>query len=97
MFELIFCHPCFDVICACTEFFGEVVYFTELLELRVICEKLMVYRMACNDVRERCGVQDKENGPQHRALRHTILELYTETTRALAYSVEAKIVYRVFG
>ena len=66
-FELIFCHPCFDVICACTEFFGEVVYFTELLELRVICEKLMVYRMACNDVRERCGVQEEENGPQHRA------------------------------
>ena len=28
-FELIFCHPCFDVICACTEFFEEVVYFTE--------------------------------------------------------------------
>ena len=77
-FELIFCHPCFDVICACTEFFGEVVYFTErggILELRVICEKLMVYRMACNDVRERCGVQDEENGPQHRVLRHTILEL----------------------
>ena len=47
------------------EFFGEVVYFTErggILELRVICEKLMVYRMACNDVRERCGVQDEENG-----------------------------------
>ena len=39
-FELVFCHPCFDVICACTEFFGEVVYFTErggFLELRVIC------------------------------------------------------------
>ena len=71
------CHPCFDV-CACTEFFGEVVYFTErggFLELRVICEKLIVYRMACNDVREKCGVQDEENGPQHRALRHTILEL----------------------
>ena len=28
-FELIFCHPCFDVICASTEFFGEVVYFTD--------------------------------------------------------------------
>ena len=23
-FELIFCHPCFDVICACAEFFGEI-------------------------------------------------------------------------
>ena len=46
-FELIFCHPYFNVICACTEFFGEVVYFTErggFLELRVIGEKLMVYR-----------------------------------------------------
>ena len=45
-----------------------VIYFTETggyLELRVICEKLMVYRMASNDVRERCGVQDEENGPQH--------------------------------
>ena len=53
-------------------------YFTErggFLELRVICEKLMVYRMACNDVREMCGVQNEENGPQHRALRHTIPEL----------------------
>ena len=76
-FELIFCHPCFDVICACTEFFLEVVYFTErggFLELRVICKKLVVFIMASSDVRERCGVQDEENGPQHRALRHTILE-----------------------
>ena len=24
-FEFIFCHPCFYVICACTELFGEVV------------------------------------------------------------------------
>ena len=35
-FELIFCHPCFDVSCACMNFFGEVVYFTErggILEL----------------------------------------------------------------
>ena len=77
-FELIFCHACFNVICACTEFFDEVVYFNErggFLELRVIGEKLMVYRMASKDVRERCGVQDEENGPQHRALRNTILEL----------------------
>ena len=77
-FELIFCHPCFNVICACTEFFGEVVYLTErggFLELRVTNKKLMVYRMASKDVRERCGVQDKENGLQHRVLRHTILEL----------------------
>ena len=78
-FELIFCHPCFNVICACTKLFGEVVYFNErggFLELRVICEKLMIYRMASNDVTERCGVQDKESGPKHRALRQTILELW---------------------
>ena len=71
---MIFCHPCSNVICASTELFGEVVYFTErggFLELRVICENLMIYRMACNDVRERFGVQDEENGPQHRALEHT--------------------------
>ena len=40
-FELIFLHPCFNVICACTELFGEVVYFTErggFLEVRVTCE-----------------------------------------------------------
>ena len=58
--ELIFCHPCFNVNCTCTELFGEVVYFTErggFLELRVICEKLMTYRMASKDVKERCGVQ----------------------------------------
>ena len=77
-FELIFCHPCFDVICAYTEFFGDVVYFTEsggFLELRVTNKKFMIYRMASKDARERCGVQDKENGLQHRVLRHTILEL----------------------
>ena len=28
-FELIFRHPCFYVVCACIEFFGEVVHFTE--------------------------------------------------------------------
>ena len=52
-FKLIFCHPCFNVICACTEFFGEVVYFSDrgwFLELCVISEKLMVYRMVGNDV-----------------------------------------------
>ena len=41
-FELIFRHPCFYVVCACTEFFGEVGHFTErsgFLELCVICEK----------------------------------------------------------
>ena len=41
-FELIFRHPCFYVVCACIEFFGEVGHFTErsgFLELCVICEK----------------------------------------------------------
>ena len=55
-------------MCACTEFFGEVVYLTErggFLELRVTNKKFMIYRMASKDARERCGVQDKENGPQH--------------------------------
>ena len=50
-----------------------VVYFTEkggVLELRVTSEMLTIYRMASN-ARERCGVQDEENGPQQRALRHT--------------------------
>ena len=28
-FELIFRHPCFYVVCACIEFFGEVGHFTE--------------------------------------------------------------------
>ena len=44
-FELIFRHQCFYVVCACIEFFGEVVHFTErsgFLELCVIFEKLMV-------------------------------------------------------
>ena len=43
-FELIFGHSCFHVVCACTEFFGEVGHFTVrsgFLELCVICEKLI--------------------------------------------------------
>ena len=49
------------------ELFDEVVYFTErggFLELRVICEKL-IYRMASDNIRERCGVQDKHNSSHH--------------------------------
>ena len=37
--ELIFRHPCFYVVCACIEFFGEVGHFTErsgFLELYVV-------------------------------------------------------------
>ena len=66
-FELIFCHPFFYVVCACIEFFGEVVHFTErsgFLELCVI-EKLMVYRVVSYDIGERRSVQDEENGPQY--------------------------------
>ena len=67
-FELIFRHPCFHVVCACIEFFGEVGHFTEMsgfLELCVICEKLMVYRVVSYDIGERRSVQDEENGPQY--------------------------------
>ena len=67
-FELIFRHPCFYVVCACIEFFGEVGHFIErsgFLELCVICEKLMVYRLVSYDIGERCSVQDEENGPQY--------------------------------
>ena len=57
----------FYVVCACTEFFGEVGHFTErsgFLELCVICEKLMVYRVV-SYIGERRSVQDEENGPQY--------------------------------
>ena len=67
-FEMIFGHACFYVVCACIEFFGEVVRFTErsgFLELYVICEKLMVYRVVSYDIGERRSVQDEENGPQY--------------------------------
>ena len=66
-FELIFRHPCFYVVCACIEFFGEVGHFTErsrFLELCVICEKLIVYRVVSYDIGERRNVQDeKRMGP----------------------------------
>ena len=67
-FELIFRHPCFYVVCACIEFFGEVVHFTErsgFLELCVIFEKLMVYRVVSYDIGERRSVPDEENGPPY--------------------------------
>ena len=67
-FELIFRHPCFYVVCACTEFFGEVGHFTErsgFLELCVTCKKLMIYRVFRYGIGERCSVQDEENGPQY--------------------------------
>ena len=67
-FELIFRHACFYVVCACIEFFGEVGHFTEgsgVLELCVICEKLMANRAVSYDIGERRSVQDEENGPQY--------------------------------
>ena len=67
-FELIFCHPCFYVVCVSIEFFGEVDHFTDrsrFLELCVICEKLMVNRVVSYDIGERCSVQDEENGPEY--------------------------------
>ena len=65
-FELIFRHPCFYVVCACIEFFGEVVHFTErsgFLELCVICEKLMVYRMVSIQLRYLKGEGELEALP----------------------------------
>ena len=77
-FELFFRHPCFYVVCAYTEFFAEVGHFTErsgFLELCIICEKLMVYRVVSYDIGKRRSVQDEENGPQFLALRHTVHDL----------------------
>ena len=62
-FELIFRHPCFYVVCAIIESFGEVVHLIErsgFLELCVICEKLMVYRVVSYDIGERRSVQDED-------------------------------------
>ena len=75
-FELIFRHPCFYVVCACIEFFGEVGHFIErsrFLELCVICEKLMVYRVVSYDIGERRSVQDEENGRGGNGIKFTRL------------------------
>ena len=37
----------------------------DFLELCVICEKLMVYRVVSYDIGEKRSVQDEENGPQY--------------------------------
>ena len=74
VFVLIFGHPCFYVICASIEFFCEAGHFTKrsgFLELCIIHEKLMIYRVV-SYIRERCSVQDEENRPQYWALRHTL-------------------------
>ena len=55
-FGLIFDHPCFYLICACIELFGEVSHFSErggFLELCFTREKLMIYRVASFDMGER--------------------------------------------
>ena len=60
------------------KFLDEVVYFAErrgFLDSCAICEKLIIYRMAGDDARERCCAQDEEIGPQHRAPWNTIHEL----------------------
>ena len=38
---------------------------SKFLELCVICEKLMVYRVVSYDIGERCIVQDEEIRPQY--------------------------------
>ena len=83
-FELIFCHPCFDVICACTEVFVFVFLFLVRLSISLrgadfwswvsSAKSWWFTEWLAMSERERCGVQDEENGPKHRALRHTILE-----------------------
>ena len=50
----------FCVVCACTEFFGEVGHFTErsgFLKLCVVC-------VVSYDIGERCSVQNEKNRPQ---------------------------------
>ena len=83
--------PCFYVVCACIEFFGEVGHFTErsgFRELCVICEKLMVYRVVSYDIGERRSVQDEVNGPQYWALRHIVHELWWWRRRELLTEVD---------
>ena len=92
-FELIFRHPCFYVVCACIEFFGEVGHFTErswFLELCVICEKPVVYRVVSYDIGDRRSVQDEKNGPQYWALKHTVHELGWWRRRVLDWSIDNK-------
>jgi len=44
------------------------------------------FRVISYDIRERCSVQDKENGPQYWALRHTIHELWWWGRRDIDWS-----------
>ena len=65
--KLIFGCPCFyNIVCACTEFFGEDGHLTKrsgFLELCIIHKKLMVYTVVSNGIRERCSIYDEENRP----------------------------------
>ena len=38
---------------------------SKIFELCVIREKRMIYREVTSDIRDRCSVQDEENGPQY--------------------------------
>ena len=58
---------------------------TRFLELCVICEKLMVYRVVSYDIGDR-RVQDKENGSQYWALRHTVHELWSWWRQVIEWS-----------
>jgi len=65
-FERIFGHPCFYVICARIGLFGEVGDLTErngFLELCVVREKLMIYRVVSHDIGERCMYRMKRTSP----------------------------------
>ena len=65
-FKLIFRHPCFYVVCACIEFLGEVVHFTErsgFLELCVICEKLMFTEWSAMILERGIVYRTKRMGP----------------------------------
>ena len=78
---MIFGRPCFYVICACIEFFGEVGHFTErggFLELCVIREKLMVCRVVSYDIGKRRSVHDEEKGIPYMSCDGDEDELLTE-------------------
>ena len=65
-FGLIYDHPCFYVICACIELFGEVSHFSErsgFLELCFTREKLMICRVVSFDMGERQVYRTRRTGP----------------------------------
>ena len=68
---------------------GWSLHWEEQISGAVICKKLMVYRVVSYDIRERCSVQDEENGPQYWALRHTVHELWWWRRRVISLMTEA--------